>query len=163
MPFAEERSRRGDGALLDAIGDTAERRFGGDEDVPAAWEPSAYDFLSPALTEAELMSRLLPPERFRSWLDRLLPELAAERPRTLFEPALVDDNRDGYVGHLHGLNLSRAYCWRRLADSLPADDERVPTMRAAVDRHAQASLPYVSGSDYVLEHWLAAYAVLLLS
>jgi hypothetical protein len=30
-------------------------------------------------------------------------------------------------------------------------------------RHAGASLPHVVGSDYMVEHWLAAYAVLLLS
>jgi hypothetical protein len=36
-------------------------------------------------------------------------------------------------------------------------------MRAASDRHAEAALPHVVGGDYVLEHWLAAYAVLLLS
>jgi len=29
--------------------------------------------------------------------------------------------------------------------------------------HADAALPHVIGDDYVVEHWLAAYAVLLLS
>ena len=42
-------------------------------------------------------------------------------------------------------------------------DRRTPVMRSAGDRHAAASLPHVVGGDYVLEHWLAAYAVLLLS
>jgi hypothetical protein len=28
--------------------------------------------------------------------------------------------------------------------------------------HAEASLPYVIGDDYMVGHWLAAYAVLLL-
>jgi Protein of unknown function (DUF2891) len=163
LEFAEERARRGDDALVGAIHEAAGRWFGADEDAPAAWEPSAYDFLSPALVEAELMSRLLPPDQFRPWLDRFLPELESERPRTLFEPAVVDDDTDGHVAHLHGLNLSRACCWRRLADVLPDDDPRVGIMRDSADRHAAVSLPYVSGSDYVLEHWLAAYAVLLLS
>lgn len=30
-------------------------------------------------------------------------------------------------------------------------------------RHADAALPHVTGDDYMVEHWLAAYAVLLLS
>ncbi len=45
--------------------------------------------------------------------------------------------------------------------------ERVPsavTARLLLDvasRHA-AALPHVSGSGYMVEHWLAAYAVLLM-
>jgi hypothetical protein len=34
---------------------------------------------------------------------------------------------------------------------------------AAAERHADAALPHVIGSDYMVEHWLAAYATLLLS
>jgi hypothetical protein len=33
----------------------------------------------------------------------------------------------------------------------------------AVRVHAEASLEYVTGDDYMVEHWLAAYAVLLFS
>ena len=163
LPFAIERARAGDGRLFGAISETAARWYGEDEEVPAAWEPDGYDFLSPALTEAELMSRLLKAERFRSWLDDFLPGIAEEKPATIFTPAVVSDDADGYIGHLHGLNLSRAYCWGRLAETVLDDDPRARVMRAAADRHAEASLPHVSGSDYVLEHWLAAYAVLFLS
>ena len=28
--------------------------------------------------------------------------------------------------------------------------------------HAAAAMPHVSGSDYMVEHWLAAYALLYL-
>jgi hypothetical protein len=57
----------------------------------------------------------------------------------------------------------RAWCWRRLAESLPDDDKRVGPSLAAAQRHAAAALPHVSGGDYMVEHWLACYAVLLLS
>ena len=163
LPFAAERATRGEEALVAAIAETADRWYGEDESAAAGWEPSGYDFLSPALAEAELMSWLLPPERFPSWLDGFLPGIADESPATLFTPAVVSDDTDGYIGHLHGLNLSRAYCWRRLAETVPDQDPRAPVMHAAADRHAEASLPYATGSDYVLEHWLAAYAVLFLS
>jgi len=51
----------------------------------------------------------------------------------------------------------------RLAGALPAGDRRADVMLDAAERHASASLPVVTGSDYMVEHWLAAYAVLLLS
>jgi Protein of unknown function (DUF2891) len=163
LPFADERARRGDDALATAIRGAADRWYAADEDAPAAWEPSGSDFLSPALVEAELMSALMPAERFSPWLDRFLPGIAQEQPATLFTPAVVSDDTDGYIGHLHGLNLSRAHCWLRLADAVGVDDPRAAVMRAAADRHLEAALPHVVGGDYVLEHWLAAYAVLLLS
>jgi hypothetical protein len=162
LPFANERARRGDDTLAVAIRAAAERWFAADEDVPAAWEPSGSDFLSPALVEAELMSALMPEERFAGWLDRFLPGIADEQPTTLFTPAVVSDDTDGYIGHLHGLNLSRAHCWLRLVEALGPGDPRTPVMRGAADRHAEAALPHIVGGDYALEHWLAAYAVMLL-
>jgi hypothetical protein len=81
----------------------------------------------------------------------------------LFTPAVVSDSSDGQIAHLHGLNLSRAWCWRRLAETLPADDPRVPVCAAAARTHAEASLPHVVADDYMVTHWLAAYAVLLFS
>ena len=159
LPYA----RSGDGALLGAITDAASRWYGEDEDYPGAWEPSGADFLSPALVEAELMAGVLEPAHFVPWLDGFLPGIAGGEPAALFAPAVVSDSTDGQIAHLHGLNLCRACCWSRLAEALPDGDPRIGVMRAAARRHADASLPQVAGSDYAVEHWLAAYAVLLLS
>jgi len=152
-----------DTALLDTITATALRWFGSDAGYPGDWEPDGIDFLSPALCEAALMADLLPAAEFVPWLDRFLPGLADERPAALFTPAVVSDDSDGQIAHLHGLNLSRAWCWRRLAQTLPADDPRVPPMYAAAERHAEPELDRTSGTDYTIEHWLACYAVLYLT
>jgi Protein of unknown function (DUF2891) len=160
---AKLRAERGDGALLAAIHEAATRWFIDDADYPAHYEPSGADFLSAALSEAELMSRVLTPSEFPGWLERFLPGLAASRPEALFRPATVSDPTDGQIAHLHGLNLSRAWAFATLAERLLADDPRVAPLLAAAERHAEASLPHVAGSDYTVEHWLAAYATLLLS
>lgn len=135
--------------------------FANDADYPGGYEPSGQDFLSAALCEAELMARILPPGQFPDWLDRFLPGIAGGEPKSLFTPVRVSDSSDGYLAHLAGLNLSRAWCWRRLAETLPADDPRVPACEKAMRVHADASLDRVTGDDYMVEHWLAAYAVLL--
>jgi hypothetical protein len=163
LPFATARARSGDGALLDAIVAKAHAWFGGDMLYPGGWEPSGHDFLSPALTEAELMASVLPPAEFADWLGVFLPGIEGGAPATLFAPVIVSDSSDGQFAHLHGLNASRAWCWRRLAESLPATDPRVGPATAAARAHAAAALPHVVGSDYMVEHWLAAYAVLMLS
>jgi hypothetical protein len=126
-----------------------------------AWEPSGDEFLSPVLIEAECMRRLLPLGRFLPWFDRFLPDLAQQRPAALFLPVGVSDRTDGKIAHLDGLNLSRAWCWRSLAQALPADDARRSLMLQAAAVHLEAGLPHVAG-DYMGEHWLASFALLAL-
>jgi Protein of unknown function (DUF2891) len=163
LPHATARARSGDSALLDAITAKASDWFGADMLYPGAWEPSGHDFLSPALTEAELMAQLLPLEEFASWLGVFLPGISHGEPASLFTPVTVSDPSDGQFAHLHGLNASRAWCWRRLAESLPDGDPRIGSALAAARAHAAAALPHVVGDDYMVEHWLAAFAVLMLS
>jgi hypothetical protein len=163
LAYARWRAAAGEQALLDAVAEAARRWFGTDVDYPAEWEPDGADFLSPALCEAELMANLLPAADFGPWLTRFLPGVEDGRPAALCTPAVVSDDTDGQIAHLHGLNLSRAWCWRRLAETLPADDPRVPVMLATAAAHAKPELDRVSGADYMVEHWLACYAVLYLT
>ncbi len=163
LPAARRLAGRGRPQLLAAIEAAAARWFGADRGYPAAWEPSGADFLSPALTEAELMASLLDQAAFAGWLDGFLPELAAAQPASLFTPAVVSDATDGHTAHLHGLNLSRAWCQRRLVAALPPGDPRAAALHAACAQHTDAGLPHAAGSDYAVEHWLAVYAVLLLT
>lgn len=149
--------------LIAAVEGRAGDWFGADRDYPAAWEPGGQDFLSPALSEADLMRRVLPTGEFPSWLAGFLPGLAESAPETLFTPAEVRDGTDGKQGHLYGLNLSRAWQFRLIAADLPAGDRRVPALCATAERHLAASLPHVSGKGFVTDHWLATYAFLALS
>ena len=159
---AQSRATEGDDTLLNTIYEAARRWFRNDVKYPAHYEPSGADFLSPALTEAELMSLILEPGEFPGWLERFLPGMSSSNPAALFEPAVVADSTDGQMAHLHGLNLSRAWAFTRLAEFLPEGDTRVAPLLAAAERHAAQALPHVAGSDYMVEHWLAAYATLLL-
>ena len=104
------------------------------------------------------MRALLPPEEFGEWFGAFLPLLERGEPKALFEPAVVSDRSDGKMAHLDGLNLSRAWCMRLLADAA-VGEKRESVLRQAAERHLQAALPHVSG-DYMGEHWLATYAVL---
>jgi hypothetical protein len=146
-------------ALRRAIHEAASRWYANDAGYSAHFEPSGSDFLSPGLTEAALMSRLLGQREFAHWLDQFIRTL----PDSLLEPAVVSDPSDGQVAHLHGLNLSRAYCMRLIVDALPPRHAYVGPLRRSMRTHADASLPFVAGSDYMVEHWLAAYALLFLS
>jgi hypothetical protein len=137
--------------------------FLADAGCPAAWEPGGNDFLSPCLVEADLMRRVLPSGEFEAWLGRFLPGLTRGEPADLFHPARVADRTDPQIVHLDGLNLSRAWCMRNIAAALPPGDAAHMVLAAAADRHERASLPHVASGDYMGEHWLASFAVYLLS
>jgi Protein of unknown function (DUF2891) len=159
LPYASDRAPE----LAAAVTARALGWFGEDAAYPARFEPSGHDFLSPALTETVLLSRLLDPAQFADWLERFLPGLGNGEPGELFTPAIVSDASEGHIAHLHGLNASRAWCWRCIAESLPRADARIGPASAAADKHLAAALPHVTGSDYMVEHWLAAYAVLAMT
>ena len=150
----------GDGALRELIDAKARAWYGADRDCQA-WEPSGDDFLSSALTEAELMRRLLPRGAFRDWFAAFLPRAAEGLPNSLFAPARVSDRADGKIAHLDGLNLSRAWCWRGVARAAGEDAALRRAAEAAAEAHLAASLPHVTG-DYMGEHWLASFALLAL-
>lgn len=134
-----------------------------DADYPATLEPSGSDFLSPAFTEAHLMRRVLQPAAFRRWFGKFLPHLGAGRPRNLLVPVRVSDRADPQLVHLDGLNLSRAWCMRSVASALPAADPARAVLLRSAAAHAKAGLAHVESGNYGGEHWLASFAVLLLS
>jgi hypothetical protein len=120
-------------------------------------------FFSPSLVEADLMRRMLPPSEFRAWFARFLPGAARGEPKGLFTPATVTDRTDPQLVHLDGLNLSRAWCMRSVAEALPADDPAGLVLTSSAARHAGSALVHVASGDYAGEHWLASFAVYLLT
>ncbi len=143
--------------------DKARVWFANDRDAPAAWEPSGADFLSPTLIEAELMRRIEDPAAFGKWLAALLPGFVRREPATLFTPVAVSDRSDGHIVHLDGLNLSRAWCFRGIAATLPNHDARAPIAVAAARAHFAAGQAGLESGEYAGAHWLATFATLALT
>jgi hypothetical protein len=160
LDYARKRRNR---RLQNLIVERARTYFSLDADCPASWEPGGEDFFSPSLMEADLMRRILAPAEFHQWFHRFLPALRHGKPGSLLEPAAVPDRKDPKLVHLDGLNLSRAWCMLHVANALPKMDPTRPTLLAASRRHANAALDYVASGDYLGEHWLASFAIYLLS
>lgn len=151
-PYAQ----RADRALATAIDTRARRWYGADRRYPADYEPSGDDFLSGGLCEALLMSRLLTAAEWATWWSAFAPAEAALA--SWLTPAPVADPADARIVHLHGLNLSRAWCWRQLQPLLPPPLQ--DTAALAATAHLRASLAAAVEGDYVGTHWLASFALL---
>lgn len=145
-------------ALRAAIVQQAHRWYGRDRRYPAQYEPGGDDFLSGGLCEALLMQHVLDSCDWIDWWEAFAPDTAALA--TWLTPAQVTDATDPKIVHLHGLNLSRAWCWRSLTPHLPASLQ--PAVAAAIDAHLASSLPAATEGHYVGTHWLASFALLAL-
>ncbi len=135
--------------------------FGQDKAYPANWEPHGGDFLSPALIEADLMSQLLGQAEFERWFEDFLPDIASGQPGVLLNPVIISDHSDPSVGHLNGLQLSRAWCMLQIARSLPAQNAAQAILLESAARHAQEGLPQAITDDYMGGHWIASFALYL--
>ena len=134
-----------------------------DTNYPAAWEPGGEDFFSPALIEADLMRRVMSKTEFAGWFRRFLPGTTRGEPKALLQPAIVTDRADPKLVHLDGLNLSRAWCMRSIAAALPRNDPARTVLARSATAHANAALAHVASGSYEGEHWLASFAVYLLT
>jgi hypothetical protein len=159
----------GDGDLESAAAATARRLYADDTAAVVGAEPVGWDFVSPALTEADLMRRVLDDDAFAAWLDGFIPDLTAPPHDALLEPVDVEpDEGDGAAMHLIGLNVSRAWCHAGLADALagregPAAARLREPLEAAAHRHAEAGAADVLTDDYAGSHWLSSFALSLLT
>jgi hypothetical protein len=132
-----------------------------DRGCPFSYEPSGQDFLSPCLAEADLMRRILPPDRYATWLKAFLPGIPVDGSAAWLEPVVVTDPGDPKLAHLDGLNLSRAWMLEGIASGLPTADPRLTGLRKVAARHRDAGLRSVTGAHYEGGHWLGSFAVYL--
>lgn len=134
-----------------------------DKNCPSGWEPGGEDFFSPCLMEAWLMLRVMKPAEFQKWFHAFLPKFKDGKDLSLMDPAIVTDRSDGKLVHLDGVNLSRAWCMKQIANALPETDKTRDVLLKAAYHHAQSALANIHSGDYAGEHWLASFATYMLS
>jgi len=164
LAFALDYARAVGNQKLEAlIVERSRTYYARDTNYPASWEPGGEDFFSPALMEADLMRRVMGKTEFAAWFHRFLPGVSRSQPRQLLQPAIVTDRTDPKLVHLDGLNLSRAWCMRSIAIALPRNDPARKVLARSEAAHAKAGLDHVASGNYEGEHWLASFAVYLLT
>ena len=145
------------------LGLACARLYRADIAAPVAYEPSAHDFLSPALAEADAMRRVLPREAFTNWIYNFLPDARDEALARWLTPVATPERSDGKFAHLDGLNLSRAWMMDGVLSVLPDTHEHYSVLERASAMHAAAGLEGAQGDDWMGTHWLGSFAVYLLT
>ncbi len=154
MSFALDYAKTVDNTELESLlKNRAKDYYQSDKNCPIIWEPSGFDFLSPCLEEASLMSRVLAKDEFVIWLDQFLPQLKDREFK--LEVGRVSDRTDGKLVHLDGVNFSRAWCLKSIADT----DDRYNHLITVANNHIENSLSSLVGDSYEGGHWLGSFAI----
>jgi hypothetical protein len=154
---------RGHRELADLVAGRARDFHQADQGWNLAFEPGGQDFLSPGLSAADLMRRVLDPYAFAAWLARFLPQLGDDTITHQLQPAVVTDPTDGKLAHLDGLNLSRAWMLDGVLHGLPGDDPRRPRLERLAQDHRHAGLAALAGDHYMSTHWLGTFAIYMIT
>ena len=146
--------------LAAGVAETARSCYIDDTDYPLEYEPLGYDFLSPALTEATLVARVLEAAAFVDWFEAFLPSVTSggELP----DPVAVGEDESDLALHFVGLNFSRAWSLAALAEVIGDHPCRLALEASARD-HATAGLDRAFTGDYAGAHWLSSFVLYLLS
>ncbi len=152
----------GDEDLRDAISRGAKVFYGMDRNAPLAYEPSSVDFLSPALSEADLMRRVLEPDALEQWMDGFLPP-GSSRIVELMPPQPVVDPSDGQLAHIAGLNMSRAWMAEGVASALPEGHRLRGELMELAKLHRQEGFEVALHPDYMVSHWAPTFVIYLMT
>lgn len=150
-------------SLAVATLDTSMAFFFEDRDAPVEYEPLGWDFLSPSLTELDLMRRVLDGEEFASYINKFLPDVTTAPYNSILHPVETEsDPAEEVALHFVGLNLSKAWCLAGIASSL-TDHPYVDVFNEGALRHIEASLQQAFTKKYAGSHWLPTFVLYLIT
>src|SRR5215469_11492771 len=115
------------------------------------------------LAEADVVRRILPAGDFAGWLRRFLPQIPRNGADSWLQPEKSPDPSDPKLAHIDGLNLSRAWMLEGIASGLPKSDARLAALEKCIAAHRSAGLAAVTGEHYEGGHWLASFAVYMVT
>ena len=116
-------------------------------------EPEYNDFLSPSLSEADLVRRILSKEDFIHWITE---DYMPQGFNTL-SPAKIDNTT--LQCHLIGLNFSRSWMLNKIIDSMPEKNSWISNMRKLSDEHFQEGMVLCDNSDFMVSHWIPTFLI----
>lgn len=155
--------------LKNAIHDSAIRLYSKDKDCATQFEPQNADAVSPCLTEAALMSRVMNQADYLKWLNAFLPTVYSDAFQVYAKGTDVSHTntsgldpqvQEAARAHLIALNFQRATEMLTIAYALPKDDPKVGVLRRIAAIDAKSGYDNLGIAGYEGQHLIAVYAML---
>ena len=156
-----------DDPLRASVIDAARRFYLADANCRTSTEPGPSDFISPCLSEAAIMGKVLDRTAYAVWFDKFLPALYSSDFRPLTQPIdpslLTRPQQLAARSHLIGLAFMRAEEMNRVAAALPSSDSRAAALRRLAAMHADQGMKAMHVAGYMGSHFLGAFSFLYLA
>lgn len=155
----------GDKKLQKIVSEAAMKYYGKLENVAITEEPYEYDFMSASLLVADLMRKVMKPDKYVKWCKGFCPELFQANNVKIPLQIKRSDKHDGYESHWDGYHLNRIWCLNGMLKSIPEGTLNEATkkewVRAMNDMwdYAQES---IGKGNYDIDHWLSSFSVFAL-
>lgn len=155
----------GDKKLQKVVSEAAMKYYGKLENVAITEEPFEYDFMSASLLVADLMRKVMKPDKYVKWCKGFCPELFQANNVKIPLQIKRSDKHDGYESHWDGYHLNRIWCLNGMLKSIPEGTLNEATkkewVRAMNDMwdYAQES---IGKGNYDIDHWLSSFSVFAL-
>jgi hypothetical protein len=155
----------GDKKLQKVVSAAAMKYYGKMENVAITNEPYEYDFMSASLLVADLMRKVMKPDKYVKWCKGFCPDLFQANNVKIPLQIKRSDKHDGYESHWDGYHLNRIWCLNGMLKSIPEGtlDEATKKewVRAMNDMwdYAQES---IGKGNYDIDHWLSSFSVFAL-
>jgi hypothetical protein len=155
-----------DHALKAAVVDAGKRFYANDKNCKTADEPGPSDFISPCMTEAAIMGKLLDRGAFVAWFDTFMPRFDspefAPLTKSIDPSEITNPVRLAAKSHMIGLAFMRAEEMNRVAAALPPTDPRAAALRRLSATNARQGMEAMHVAGYMGSHFLGAFSVLYL-
>ena len=172
-----------DQTIRRAVTETARRLYLTDKNCATADEAKSPEMISPCLTEAALMARVLEPPAYVAWLDAFLPPAHSlnfkplrsisfdatgpargrggrgATPAPTVTPTPAAGNGPNPRASWIGLAFTRAGAFARIAAALPPTDPRVEVFRRLSEIHADMGNRERSHPAAFEAPWVGTFAV----
>jgi hypothetical protein len=154
-----------DDKLKKVVSSAAMKYYGKIQNTSIEKEPYEYDFMSASLLVADLMRKVMTPEKYVKWCKKFCPNLFISTKVNVALQIKRSAKHDGYESHWDGYHLNRIWCLNGMLKTLPEGTldaatkaEWVLAMNQMWD-YAQES---IGKGNYDIDHWLSSFSVFAL-
>ena len=154
-----------DKKLKKVVASAAMKYYGKITSVAIEKEPYEYDFMSASLLVADLMRKVLTPEKFVKWSQNYCPNLFLAEQVKIPLQIKRSEKHDGYESHWDGYHLNRIWCLNGMLKTFPEgtlDEATKAEWVLAMNQMWDYAQESIGKGNYDIDHWLSSFSVFAL-
>jgi hypothetical protein len=154
-----------DDKLKKVVSSAAMKYYGKVQNTSIEKEPYEYDFMSASLLVADLMRKVMTPEKYVKWCKKFCPNLFISTKVNVALQIKRTGKHDGYESHWDGYHLNRIWCLNGMLKTFPEgtlDEATKAEWVLAMNQMWDYAQESIGKGNYDIDHWLSSFSVFAL-